>query len=79
MSNMPALHVRNVPEGVVAALKRRAAANGRSLQQELLSVLREVASDAPPAEPLPPIELHFSAVGGEGTWPREEIYGDDER
>ena len=76
---MPALHIRNVPEGVLAALKRRASAHHRSLQQELLNVLREVALDAPPAEPLPPLELTLSAAADGGSWRREEIYGDDER
>jgi plasmid stability protein len=76
---MPALHIRNVSEEVVAALKRRAAAHDRSLQQELLNVLRDVAQDAPPAEPRPPVELTPSTVRGSGSWRREEIYGDDER
>ena len=76
---MPALHIRKVPEDVVAALKRSAAANDRSLQQELLHVLREVARDAPPAEPLPPVALEMSAARGDGSWRREEIYAHDER
>jgi plasmid stability protein len=36
--------IRDVPEQVLAALERRAAANGRSLQQELLWLL-EVTAD----------------------------------
>lgn len=39
MSIMPALHIRNVPEDVVEALRRRAARNGRSLNAEAVRVL----------------------------------------
>ena len=35
---MPALHIRNVPEPVLAALRERAARRGVSMQQELLPV-----------------------------------------
>jgi plasmid stability protein len=41
MSNVPALHVRNVPERVVATLKRRAKENGRSLNAEVVEVLKD--------------------------------------
>ena len=41
MSNVPALHVRNVPERVVATLKRRAKENGRSLNAEVLEALKD--------------------------------------
>lgn len=40
---MPALHVRNVPEDVVDALRERARTNGRSLNAELVHVLEEGA------------------------------------
>jgi plasmid stability protein len=39
------LTVRNVPDAVLAELRRRARRNGRSLQNELLSVLRQAALD----------------------------------
>ena len=61
------------------ALKRRAEANERSLQQELRHLLREMAEDAPAAEPLPPLKLELSDVAPEGRWRREEIYSDDGR
>ena len=76
---MSAIHIRNVPEDVVAALKRRAAAHDRSLQQELVHILRDVARDAPPAEPVPAVELKTSTAAGTGSWRREEIYADHER
>ena len=76
---MPALHVRNVPEEVVAALKRRAAAGRRSLQMELILILEEAAEQAPPREPLPPIQLTYSHAAPDSDWGRDEIYGDDGR
>lgn len=39
MSDMPALHVRNVPEEVVGRLKQRAKRNGRSLNSEIVDLL----------------------------------------
>ena len=39
MSNVPALHIRNVPVDVVETLRRRAELHGRSLNAELLRVL----------------------------------------
>ena len=38
---MPQLLVRNVPEETVAALKRRASANGRSVEAEHRALLEE--------------------------------------
>jgi plasmid stability protein len=43
---MPNVLIRNVPESVLAALRRRAARNRRSLQQELATIL-ESAAQAP--------------------------------
>jgi plasmid stability protein len=40
---MPSLHVRNVPPQVYAALKKRAARNGRSLNAEVIELLEDVA------------------------------------
>ena len=77
---MSAIHVRDVPEPVLASLKRRAAANQRSLQKELLVVLEAAASEAPPPEVPEPIRLVMApdaAAGGE--WSREAMYGDDGR
>lgn len=42
---MPNLLVRDVPEDVVAALKRRAASQRRSLQQEMLEILAQAAEE----------------------------------
>ena len=42
---MPQLVVRNVPEQVVEALKRRAASHCRSVQQEMLEILGQVSEE----------------------------------
>ena len=42
---MPQLVVRNVPEHVVEALKRRAARHRRSVQQEMLEILERVSEE----------------------------------
>lgn len=41
MNEMPTLNIRNVPEKVVATLKRRAKENGRSLNAEVVEALRD--------------------------------------
>ena len=38
---MPTLNIRNVPAHVVSTLKRRARANGRSLNAEVVEALKE--------------------------------------
>ncbi len=43
MSNVPALHIRDVPSDVVEALKERAQSSGRSLNAELVALLAEGA------------------------------------
>ena len=40
---VPAVHIRGVDEDVLAALRERARANGRSLNAELVAVLSEEA------------------------------------
>jgi hypothetical protein len=41
MSDVATLHIRNVPVGVVATLKRHAKQNGRSLNAQVVEVLKE--------------------------------------
>ncbi len=76
---MPALHIRDVPEEVVEALKRRAAENDRSLQKELRHILISLVRESPPLEPLPPLELNLSSAHTDTDWSRGEIYQDDGR
>jgi plasmid stability protein len=77
---MVALNIRNVPEPVAAALRERASRHGRSLQQELLSILESAAAEpASSTKAPPPIQLKTVRTGGTSTWSREEIYGDEGR
>jgi plasmid stability protein len=76
---MGAVHIRNVPERVSSALRERAARHGRSMQQELLSILEAAAAEEPPPEETPPIKLTTVRTTGTSTWSREEIYGDESR
>lgn len=73
---MTAIHVRNVPEAVVAALRERAARNGQSMQQEIRQILEAAAASQAPPAPVDPVQLHTVRAGGSLTWRREEIYGD---
>jgi plasmid stability protein len=41
MSDVPTLNIRNVPDKVVATLKRRAKENGRSLNAEVVEALKD--------------------------------------
>lgn len=76
---MAAVHIRDVPEEVLDALKRRAARHERSLQRELRHLLFAIAAEEPSGQPLPPISLRLSTAHPESGWSREEIYGDDGR
>lgn len=76
---MPAVHIRNVPDEVLEALKRRAARHERSLQRELRHLLGTIAAEEPSGEPLPPISLKTSTASPRSSWQREEIYEDDGR
>jgi len=57
---MPSLSIKNVPEEVIERLRERAARNHRSLQGELLALVREAAftttetsaSERPPEAPV---------------------------
>jgi plasmid stability protein len=76
---MAAVHVRHVPEEVLAALRERATRNRRSMQQELLLILKEAASEVPAARPHEPLRLVTVRTAGGGTWRREDVYGDEGR
>jgi plasmid stability protein len=41
MNDVPTLHIRNVPTRVVATLKRQAKEHGRSLNAEVVEVLKD--------------------------------------
>lgn len=76
---MPAIHVRELSDDVLDALKRRAKAHHRSLQGEVLSILEEAAKQAPPSVALEPLRLTMARGSSAGTWRREEIYDDEGR
>ncbi len=76
---MQAIHIRDVPDHVVAALKRRARANHRSLQGEVLATLEDAALRAPPPEPPAQLRLTLSTAPATGSWSREAMYDDDGR
>lgn len=72
---MKSLHIRNVPTGTLAALKRLADSHHRSLQGELLVILERAARLAPPEEE-PKLQLHFVHTGHSEAMTRGEIYED---
>jgi plasmid stability protein len=76
---MPALHIRDVPEPVLAALRERAERHGHSMQQELRDILRAAADDIPSPRSQPPLRLTTVRTSTTSAWSREEIYGDDGR
>lgn len=68
-----------MPEPLLAALRERAAAHGRSLDQEVLAIL-----DAATAEPIPqhapsPNQLVTAQTSMNTMWRRKDIYGDEGR
>jgi antitoxin (DNA-binding transcriptional repressor) of toxin-antitoxin stability system len=65
-------------EALVRVLRERAKRNGRSLRQELRTIL-DMAESAPAPAPLAPIHLATVRTSGSATWSREEIYGDEGR
>lgn len=76
---MPALHVRDVPESVLAALRERAARHGQSMQKEIRQVLAAAAAQPPSGEPVEPVQLRTVRTASPTTWRREEMYGDEGR
>ncbi len=82
---MPALHIRNVDDAVVAALKERARRNNRSLEGELREILRDAAcprgsaGKRAKARHRPELRLETVAVATASGYGREEIYREDDR
>lgn len=76
MAPVTSLHIRNVPEPVVIALRERAAAHGQSMQQELQQILKAATTTSLPAEAPEPVRLTTVRTSGASTWARDEIYGD---
>jgi plasmid stability protein len=76
---MPALHIRDVPEETIAALKRRAARHGHSVQQELREVLAHAASERVAGSRPRRLTLRTVATGRAEPFDRHDFYDDDER
>jgi plasmid stability protein len=75
---MPAIHVRDLDDAVVDALKARAAKNRRSLQGEVKLIL-EVAAAENQGSRVGKLRLRTVKVGGKSSFSRREIYEDDGR
>lgn len=78
---MPAIHIRDVDDAVIDAIKARAARNHRSLQGEVRAILEEVARTAPRSSGArkPILRIKTVRVGAPVKYSREVIYEDDER
>ena len=67
---MAQLIVRNLPEGVVKALKIRAAENGRSAEAEHREILRQALLSSKSGKTLKDALLSMPAVGGDSDFER---------
>lgn len=78
---MPALHVRDVDDALIAALKERARRNHRSLQGEVRSILEAAALEAHPTATRPKrrLRLRTVRVGHPSSFSRDVIYENDDR
>lgn len=76
---VPALHIRDVPEETVAAIKRRAARRGHSVQQELREVLQKAAAEAAHGARPRRLTLRTVTTGRSEGFDRSDFYDDDGR
>ncbi|RKX72962.1 MAG: hypothetical protein DRP60_12785 [Spirochaetes bacterium] len=75
---MKAILIRDLPDQTLENLKWLAKYHHRSLQGELHSILEEV-SERTPRRPSRSLRIKTVNTGNQGTWKREEIYGDEAR
>jgi len=76
---MKSVHIRDVEEDVLERLKSLARLHHRSLQGELRAILEEASRRSPAPDAPKELDL-FTATGNhDGSWSREEMYGDDAR
>lgn len=73
IGRMAALHIRNVSDETVTALKRRAADNGRSLEAELRAIL-DAEVERPRRRRPRKLNLVLVDSGNAGGWDRDEFY-----
>jgi plasmid stability protein len=78
---MPAIHVREVDDAVIDALKARAARNHRSLQGEIRAILEEAAhaTKMPARGKGRRLRIKTVQVGTPIPYSREVIYDDESR
>ena len=77
---MPALHIRNLDDAVIAALKARAVRNRRSLQGEVRKLLEAAVADRPSrARVGRRLGLRVVSVGRVPSYTRAVIYEDGDR
>ncbi len=77
---MKSIHIRDIEDSELEALKRLAERHNRSLQRELHVILHKASLMAPPREISDGFRLPYTVnIGGESDWSREEIYGDEGR
>ena len=77
---MPALHVRNLDDALIAALKERARRNHRSLQGEVRSILEAAAGDRRAGtRTRRRLRLRTVSIGHTSGFSRDVIYENDDR
>ncbi|MFP4069132.1 MAG: FitA-like ribbon-helix-helix domain-containing protein [Verrucomicrobiota bacterium] len=80
---MKSIHIRNLDDRTLLALKHRAARHRRSLQKEVESLLEDAARMVPVDEAAaknPKLVLKTVSSGRPAAkWDRASIYGDDGR
>lgn len=71
---MPSLSIKDVPEALLEALRRRAARNHRSLQGELMALItqavEEPATEPAAAPPRQPKTIEQIAAEHRARWPK---------
>lgn len=80
---MKSVHIREVEDDVLEALKQRARRHGRSLQKEIQSLMVDAARMSPPEsdeteDPLNSLKM-VSTGRRAMTWSRDSYYGDGGR
>ena len=76
---MPALHVRNVDDAVIDALKERARRNNRSLEGELREILTRAAFSPVSGKGVSKIRIKTVSVASDSMYGREDLYADEGR
>lgn len=77
---MPSLSIKDVPEPLLEALRRRAARNHRSLQGELMALIAQAAEEVPgqtavPAQPARQKTIEQIATEHRARWPKPFMSG----